>query len=64
LSKLSYDQGHFDLAEQGMARLSAGLRRVAEVEKHHGLLLADTQRYGFLSSNLFLLKAPKIAPAA
>jgi tetratricopeptide (TPR) repeat protein len=60
LAQLRYDQGHFDLAEQGMAHLPAGLRRVAEVGKH---CLADTQLYGFLSS-LFLLKAPDIAPAA
>jgi tetratricopeptide (TPR) repeat protein len=60
LAQLRYDQGQFDLAEQGMTHLPAGLRRVAEIGKHG---LADTQLYGFLSS-LFLLKAPKIAPAA
>jgi hypothetical protein len=60
LAQLRYDQGHFDLAEQGMAHLPAGLQRAAEDGKHG---LADTQLHGFLSS-LFLLKAPKIAPAA
>jgi hypothetical protein len=65
LSQLRYDQGHFDLAEQGMAHLSAGLRRAVQVVagKHHRHGLAYTQLNGFLS-NLFLLKAPKIAPAA